>query len=261
MNINIVEMESKYTGEALVIYMDLLGFSKAVNETWPNTIKTLELIIEALISDDAGCIASVNDDYTIFKQKAIAISDSIFVFQKIENENPINSIVTIDHLITICYLTWRLCIDKGFTVRGGIAYGDIHWNEKLNHLQGPAIVSVAKLEQQANCSRILCSEQFIKFYAELHKQFGTISKKIIPLSNLLINFDGKIALNPQLLCEATTNNSPPRENIKFVLKDLRKLMKDQDEYIQSKYQPLIDVISGNLGENIPTIEDLLTYRI
>jgi hypothetical protein len=254
---NTVEMESEYTGKALVVYIDLLGFSKAVNETWPKTIKILKSFIEALISDKARCVASVNGDVTIFKHKAIIISDSIFIFQKVEDKKPLHSIVIFHHLLTIGYLAWRFCIDKGFTVRGGIAYDDIHWDEKLNHLQGPAIVSAVKLEQQANYSRILCSEQFRKFYAELHIKHKISSEKYIPLQYLSIDFDGKIILSPQLLCEATTNNSPPRKNKKLVLKDLKKLMKDQDKTIQAKYHPLIRKIKYACKRNIPKIKDLL----
>jgi hypothetical protein len=260
-NVNIVEMERYYTGKALVIYMDLLGFSKAVNEKWPSTIEPLGSFIKKLISDRACCIASVEKDLTIFKQKAIAISDSTFIFQKIKNEKPLDSIVTIHQLLTICYLAWRFCIANGFTVRGGIAYDEIHWDEKLNHLQGPAIVSAAKLEQQANWSRILCSEHFVKFYAELHIKHKISSEKYIPLRYLSINSDKKITINPRLLREASKDDSSLEENDESVKEELTELMSDQNEYIQSKYQPLIDAISGKSVEKIPTIDDLLTYNI
>jgi hypothetical protein len=254
---NTIEIESLYTGKAVVAHMDLLGFSKAVTETWPDTINTLNVLRKALINERTRCRAKIKNIDITFNPKIILISDSIFVIQKTEDIDYLTSIVSTYHLIENCYLIWRLCIENGFTVRGGITYGDIHWNEEYMQLQGPAIVSAINLEKQANYSRIICSEQFLKIYAELHKKDKIHSNRFIPLSNLLIDFDGKIVVNPLLLCQASKKNSHPIENKKLVLQELTELMKSCDKTIQSKYYPLIRHISMESDSYIPTINDLL----
>jgi hypothetical protein len=130
-------------------------------------------------------------------------------------------------------------------------------------LLGPAVIDVIKLEKQANYSRILCGEQFLKLYAELYINFKQNLGKCIPLSNLLTDFDGKITINPNLLCHATKEAIDDKYNFDehkdSLLNKLNELMHKQDKIIQSKYHPLIRNIIDKVKDYEPTNDDLLKY--
>ena len=61
---------------------------------------------------------------------------------------------------------WQQCILKGFTIRGGIEYGSFYWTEK--DVIGPAYINAYNLESKdADISRILCGDSFMKFFNEI----------------------------------------------------------------------------------------------
>ncbi len=145
-------MIEEYKGSGLVAFIDLLGFSSEIINSWEEQdeakhplqrLKKIgQFIVESLNREFYHKFTNY-DQVLLDEQsygKVITISDSFTIMIPLEKEEKPDEILTkILSMSGSLYELWRTCIVEGFTIRAGIDYGDIYWSN-LN-IVGPAFIN------------------------------------------------------------------------------------------------------------------------
>ena len=194
-------------GKGLVGYIDILGFSHYIKKNWNSPtenpidiIKYIKKIIDqttyndSIKEHDKMCSSS-----KIYTCRAQSISDSIIVAfglnETVEDCDIIEGAVSL--LFTIASI-WRVLIERGFTLRGAIDFGEIYWDEDEIML-GPSFIIAYELEKDfAKTSRVIISTEFNSLLAKIFSAGMIIVNNDI-LKSLRKDIDGYIILNPHLL--------------------------------------------------------------
>jgi hypothetical protein len=246
----------KFNGDGLVGFIDILGYSKEIEEKWNNKddnplYKLLELKKHLPIYSNKGL--EKND----IKSKAIrryicrvqTISDSIFVSFGFNKKVIYGDIIlgTIAFFNTIAGI-WRNAIEVGFTIRGAVDFGPVYWDKK--EIIGPSFLKVYKLEQNyAKTSRIILSSVFNKNIKNIFEKASTFWNDEI-LKILRKDNDGYLILNPHKLY------NDEKDKI-HLIKSLQNLKEKARLLDKEKYVPLLTALNAvkyNLSE-----EDLGQY--
>lgn len=166
-----------YEGTAIVCFLDILGFSKYIENTWKvegnhplQTILNLKNIVKSKAFSN-GFIYEVHNGeetkVTKFLSNVKTISDSVIILVPINTEDEpeeiFNTLMGMSHIIIDF---WSEVIKIGFSIRGGIEYGDVYWNE--DEIIGPAFIKAYNLESKyASTSRVICGDQYTDFLFKL----------------------------------------------------------------------------------------------
>lgn len=252
-----IGIEKVYKGKAIVCFLDLLGFSQHIKDNWDSVDKNpLTEILEMkniLKGDDFshGVMLQMNDNEgsknTIYCCNVKTISDSLIVTIPINENLTIADVVfSMSSLIHNIAKFWGLSLSTGYTIRGGIDFGDIYWDE--NEIIGPAFINAYEIESKiAKSSRVVCSEKFIKFLLDLIGQAESLCQ------HELLKFsidDGLLCLNPNVIYET--------EKDRLELIDIiRELRKNQSDKIKSKYIDLEMKMNNPNEIEIPKVQDLV----
>lgn len=141
-----------------------------------------------------------------------------------------------------------MALSMGFTIRGGIEYGKVYWNN--DEIIGPAFISAYELESKyAKTSRILCGNGFKKFLLNLMNQADGM---VIPLARHFFFDDNQLCVNPNYLYD----NVSDKEEIITILKGL---MSNLDKEKKDKYTKLIALLEEDRAAevNIDDFKELL----
>ncbi len=121
---------------ALIIYIDILGFSASVSSAVENNITSL-LRVWLKIKNYYQKNSSVILNF---------FSDSLFIAYLVPSKTSIN--YKLSKLTQDLENVYDFYFDENFLIRGGIAYGEIHYNPNL--LVGIPVIDAVYYESQIN---------------------------------------------------------------------------------------------------------------
>ncbi len=201
----------EFFGWAIVCYIDILGISLNVRDNWGEHYESahnkLLRIKEHIPTADehtqaifAICDPKTNREFERYLSITRTWSDSIVTMLAFPN-SPTNcdSQEFSTRVISVLYalrFIWRQSLREGFTIRGGIEFGEMFWND--TDFIGPALVNAYKLENKmAHTSRILIGPTLLNIIIE----FSNVSSKVSPdvqslIDAFLVSGDHKIFVNP-----------------------------------------------------------------
>jgi len=237
------EIKIGFKGKAIVAFIDLLGFRNEIINKWDdkensplkrlmmfkgyNEIAKEKAEFHNFFDSDGNSIAKIN------YPEIITFSDSFIFIQPLKEDTPDNILYSILSVCGSIYELWKVCIDGGFTIRGGVDYGDIYHNGK--DLVGPALIKSYELESKvANTSRVVFASSILN----LINNNLNLAKTIVPeyYKRFLVNdVDQLIILNPIIMWGY--NNL---EDTEECVAKLKTMMDDANSFkLKSKYLNLI----------------------
>ncbi len=239
-----LDLNNGFRGKAVVAFIDLLGFSEKISSEWydesNDPLLTL-LEFKCFLEIMAEKIKTIQFyDYggerllqEVKIPRIVTVSDSFMFLLPLDETNEQTILCSVLGVISPCLDLWQLCIDKGFTIRGGIEYGNLYYNNL--DIVGEAFLTAYKLESKiAVNSRIILSNNIKEI---INKNIDGIHNSIRDyfLRFLYKDKDGYLAINPVMKLAYTPS---------IAEQSLAKLMeitsKIKDQKILSKYDDLID---------------------
>lgn len=179
LNINEIEAAAKeeiFKGKkvkALVAFIDLLGFKDEIINKWDNEeesplFRLMKFKNFVSLAKEKGKTHDFYEDDDGIKLLAkisypdiITFSDSFIFILPIDNFGADNILCSILSISSSIAELWRQCINGGFTIRGGVDFGEIFYNDK--DLVGPSLIESYKLESKiAMISRVVYSNEALK---------------------------------------------------------------------------------------------------
>lgn len=234
----------KFKGDGLVAFLDILGFSKEIEENWSNKESNpLEKILELkkhipIYSNKDFGDSEPNNKVRKYVCRVQTISDSIIVSfgfsEPIIYGDIILGIIAFFDTISVI---WRNTLESGFTLRGAADFGQIYWDEK--EIIGPSFIKVYKLEHfYSKTSRVIISSTFNQNLAKIFSEQTTFwNDKILEI--LRIDNDGFIILNPHNLY-SNENELNDKQRLISIIEYLRN---KTSGFNKEKYSPLLSALS------------------
>ncbi len=238
----ILGYKDKFKGTGLVAFIDILGFSKEIEDNWSSAERNpLEKLLELkenlpIISKSDLSGKDSSQGGRSYMCRVQTISDSIIVSFGFEDNIIYGDIIlgTLAFFATISNI-WTNALIAGFTVRGAADMGEIYWDEK--EIIGPAFISSYKLEaNHAKTSRIIISSRLNQNLKKICNQNKTFWNEEI-LKILRKDIDGYIILNPHDLYESETEK-------KDIVDILEKLKASTSTLTMEKYIPLLAALNS-----------------
>lgn len=250
MNENKDEDKKEFRGEAIVCFIDILGFSDDIRKNWGKPESDPEhplnkiLAIKQEAKELEKLLENIED---ISPEEYItinSISDSFVIRCKLDNSNNYFNVQKIYYVIASAFCTWAACIKNGYTVRGAISIGDVYWDDYSTI--GNAFIDVYKLESiVAKNSRIIISSEMNGKLKELFEEKFELGEKqqvyqkfLTKISALLRkDIDGYLILNPKKGMDDFVDKPT------IAIMELMR-MKDKvtDNIVKEKYTPLIHMM-------------------
>ena len=237
----------KHKGLGLVAFLDILGFSREIEENWEvsennplDKILELKEHIPIHSNEELSKSESEVEGKRIYPCRVQTISDSIVVSFGLEESPKYGDLLlgTISFFDTISVI-WRNCLEAGFTIRGACDFGHIYWDEK--EIIGPAFINVYKLEMKmAKTSRVIISSRFNKNLNNIYTQHKTFWNDVI-LEVLRKDIDGFIILNPHKLYSGRNEEEEKRHVIELI----EKLRDNAKGLNREKYTPLLSALNSD----------------
>ena len=163
----------EFNGKCIVAFIDILGFSNEIKSTWNNSaeelfqrMKKFTSIVNSNISKQIKKVRSEAERDTYYGCNIRTFSDSVIIlyaFNGIPDKR--RFLVGLYYTLYTASFVWRTALNLNFTIRGGIEYGDMRWNN--NVILGPAFIRAYELESKiAISSRVIMgSEAFMKTHS------------------------------------------------------------------------------------------------
>lgn len=166
------KITSGVRSNALVAFVDLLGFSSELVKNWENNAEDFLHRIMRIKSyvdlcKDVGIYHEFRDydEVTPIDKseypKHITFSDSFIFIKELDTTSSQTRITSVLSLFSSIQELWRYAIEEGFTIRGAADYGPFFYND--HDIIGPAFISTYKMESNlAQISRVLCSDSIAR---------------------------------------------------------------------------------------------------
>ena len=229
----------QFRGQGYVCYLDVLGFSNDVVANWgAGQSDPLEKILA--IKRAMPGFESVEDDGTPesvrkYVCRVNTVSDSVTICFGFNNKIIIGDLVLgLEAILANIAYAWSTFILHGYTVRGGIDFGGIYWDD--GDLIGPAFINAYRLESQvAKNSRVVVSSQLNQVLADLARQHrSTLTEHLF--RNFRKDVDGYLIVDPGILYQS-------EDERELLIKELRKIRDALPQgLVREKYTPLIAMI-------------------
>ena len=229
----------QFRGQSYVCFLDVLGFSNDVVANWgtgqSDPLEKMLAIKRAMpgfegIEDDG-----TPDSVRRYMCRVSTVSDSVTICFGFNSEIIIGDLVLgLESILANIAYVWSTFILHGYTIRGGIDFGGIYWDE--GDLIGPAFVNAYRLESQvAKISRVVVSSQLNQVLADLaSKHTSTLTEHLF--RNFRKDVDGYVIVDPGILYQCDDE----RESL---MKELRKMRDALPRgLVREKYTPLIAMI-------------------
>lgn len=201
-----------FYGKALLVFIDLLGFSNAVLRNWgdgnDSPLKRLLRIKNAPVISrpERQVVFAVYNDgpngkpirHYNYRSRAQMISDSIVISVALPQELTLGDLMLATvSLVNRLLQVWRKAISEGFTIRGTLEFGDIFWNE--SDIVGPALVKAFFYEKNvAESSRVIVGRDCISIILNAlrcsQEIRASVQRDILPF--MMKDNDGLIAVDP-----------------------------------------------------------------
>lgn len=230
-----------FKGLGYVCFLDILGFSQDILSNWKatesNPLDKLLAIKAAMpvfdLEDDELTLESSVRSYVC---RVNTVSDSITIAFGLEPKLIIGDMTLgLEALLANIREVWRAAIERGYTLRGAIDFGDIYWDQ--NELIGPAFINAYRLESEiARVSRVVVSSNLNKILADLAANYPSeITDHLI--ANFRKDIDGYIIADPYKLGRSD-------EERKILVSSLRGMAnRTPSPLLKEKYTPLISMLS------------------
>lgn len=238
-------IEQGFKGKAIVAFVDMLGFSQEIYANW-NQIQfnPLERIMEIkgfMEMAKKGAKVHTFLDYdmrTVLGQikypDVITISDSFILIQTLDDEDDVNFILSFLAITVSIIELWRISKDKGFTIRGGVDYGDLFYTQ--TEVIGPAYIDAYNIESKiADISRIVYSDKIGKLVYLKHNGIHPTLRDYL-MRYFKTDIDNRIILNP--LIPFGYQNDKMLDLALYNFNDMRNKVKLHSA--RNKYSSLID---------------------
>lgn len=243
----------RFKGECIVAFVDFLGFSNEIKNKWHdednnplNRLLNFVKNINRNISRGIRQRIPAGDKYTLNGCRIKTFSDSTIIAYCFDHE-PDN----VELLIGILYVAqtvssiWEKALKEDFTVRGGVEYGELYWDDDL--IAGPSFVDAYVLESNcAETSRVIFGEELSKRLKD------ALSKRIYDLSHhprafyanlekricnyLYYDSDNVIVVSPHSLYRSQ------KEKVELIAKLEKMKMECNQMRAKVKYIPLLDIL-------------------
>lgn len=247
---------AKYSGKAIVAFLDLLGFSEKIRNHW-NDKDTLQCVL-GLKKKTNNKPVGIQQVYNparvseIYECRVQAISDHFIVSCALNNEEDVHA--TFWSFVSLIENCQKICVEaikNGYVLRGGMEYGSIYWDNA--DIIGPALIDAYNLENGvARTARIILGSKLNSMLQNLLNKSIKPNPPNVILQPLLRDVDGYIILDPLELL--AFGNSVYVEDIE-ALRD--KAEKPEQKY---KYTGMITYMKRNLStKKVLGIEDLGGY--
>lgn len=233
----------RHNGKGIVCFLDILGFSKYIETNWKsnyNRIIDAFLNLKKKINDinfSNGFIYVKQSENHKTEHKIYCnvktVSDSLILLIPINDDMTNNEKLWLTTAMShIIIEFWSFALELGFSIRGGVEFGDIYWD--TNEVIGPAFIEAYNIESKcAKTSRVVCGNNFTEFLykvlAEDNEQFRDF------ILNYFIIEGEELCINPrQLYIEM--------ESIDRV-KNVINSIKEKSVGFENKYEPLINTLN------------------
>ncbi len=161
-----------FKGSGYVCFLDILGFSQDILANWKavesNPLEKLLAIKAALpVLDAEDEELPPESSVRSYVCRVNTVSDSITIAFGLEPKLIIGDMALgLEALVANIREVWRAAIERGYTLRGAIDFGDIYWDQ--NELIGPAFINAYRLESEvARVSRVVISSKLNKVLSDL----------------------------------------------------------------------------------------------
>ena len=226
----------RFKGQGYVCFLDVLGFSNDVLANW-GTGQSDPIGKLLAIKREMPGFESVEDDGASesarqYVCRVSMISDTVTICFGYSDKIIIGDLVLgLEAILANVAYVWSTFILNGYTIRGGIDFGDIYWDE--GELIGPALINAYRLESQvAKNSRVIVSSQLNRIFADLvGKHRGTLVDHLF--RNFRRDVDGYVIVDPGILYKSDDE----RESLMKALRRMRDALPRGS--IREKYTPLI----------------------
>ena len=226
----------QFKGQGYVCFLDVLGFSNDVLANW-GTDQSDPIGKLLAIKREMPGFESVEDDGASesvrqYVCRVSMISDTVTICFGYSDKIIIGDLVLgLEAILANVAYVWSTFILNGYTIRGGIDFGDIYWDE--GELIGPALINAYRLESQvAKNSRVIVSSQLNRIFADLAgKHRGTLTDHLF--RNFRRDVDGYVIVDPGILYKSDDE----RESLMKALRRMKDALPRGS--IREKYTPLI----------------------
>lgn len=249
----------QFMGTALVLYVDILGMSRAIIKNWgaesDSALHRLLRIKAFIPSDDEKtqvmlslCDPTTDKEFERYLSKTRTLSDSIVTMLALptlpsECSSQEFSMRVFNVLFCLRFI-WQQSLREGFTIRGAIELGKMFWNE--TEFIGPGIVYAHKLENEfAKTSRVLVGPVMATRIVE----FTNINPLIeSPINAFSISKDKKVIVDPHFVIG--------QEMVDI----LERLQQSASLSKKSKYDEVIEILRTPKEKvRRPTLEEMSSY--
>jgi len=231
-----------YAGTAIVAFLDLLGFTERLRETWNTPSNVLDLLLQLKVDasnafGQAGWYNTVIDGggaatTYLYPYNVISISDSI-VLRVVAEDGKFGTPGGAEQrdiygafcaVKTITQFVIARAAELGFGLRGGIEFGDIYMT--ATETIGPSFLDAYYLETKAKSARVVIGPQLCEHLQ--HHPAGRLRLN----DDIYVCADSLLAVHPgDASLIGLRNNAPTKVKAKY------------DEVISAQGRPI--------GESLP----------
>ncbi|WP_028582839.1 hypothetical protein [Desulfogranum japonicum] len=229
-----------FKGVGYVCFLDILGFSQDILANWKavesNPLEKLLAIKSALpmLDEEEEEIPS-GASVRRYVCRVNTVSDSITIAFGLEPKLIIGDMALgLEALVANIREVWRAAIERGYTLRGAIDFGDIYWDQ--NELIGPAFINAYRLESEiARVSRVVISSKLNKVLADLAADYpGAMTDHLV--ANFRKDVDGYVIIDPYKMSRSDEDRKMLASNLQGMANKL------SNPLLKEKYAPLISML-------------------
>lgn len=229
-----------FKGVGYVCFLDILGFSQDILANWKaiesNPLEKLLAIKSALpVLDEEDADIASESPVRSYVCRVNTVSDSITIAFGLEPKLIIGDMALgLESLVANIREVWRAAIERGYTLRGAIDFGDIYWDQ--NELIGPAFINAYRLESEiARVSRVVISSKLNKVLADLATKYpSTMTEHLI--ANFRKDVDGYVIVDPYKIGRSDDD----RQMLASTLQSMANNV--SNPILKEKYAPLISML-------------------
>lgn len=246
--------KKEFKGNCIVAFIDILGFSNEITTKWENAeenpilrLKLFTSNVNRSISKQIKGIRSEAERDTFYGCKVITFSDSVIITYAFNGKpDKKKFLVGLYYVLHSASHVWKTALRYKFTIRGGIDYGEMYWDDKI--FAGPAFISAHDLECKVSLSSRItfgdnltirlcnafgdnCTDNQFKFVLD------NIRNLIRPF--LLLDCDGILILSPSSIYKKESEKEKIIKEIKQMQLGCVHLKN------KLKYVPLLDAIRND----------------